>query len=252
MTKEYFPTRWSDTRLGEIRVVDTIHTSHKRPTGVVCDVHANQPTPRSFQTPPADTYYYPRGSIRTADDDVTAGTHARQPNVRPVAHTGTQTRRRAGVVSVEPTTCGNGPAVGTTFRGRATRELTINSNGVDDGNSDPTRLVVRLLITLLTGPLGSTSTLVFMALLVGSVNCGRPGWHHCAPPSPPPPPPPPTSPTTSPPTTTTPPPAGRPALSKTILRSYVRVMYGTLAVYRVFIRPGRRERRLNVRLLRTQ
>lgn len=51
------------------------------------------------------------------------------------------------------------------------RELTINLNGVDDGNSDPTRLVVRLLITLLTGPLGSTSTLVYMAHLVGSVNC---------------------------------------------------------------------------------
>lgn len=63
-------------------------------------------------------------------------------------------------------------------------QLTINTNDDDDddnSSSDPIpRLLVSLLITSSIGPrLGSTSAVVFMAP-VGSLNCGRPGWHHCA------------------------------------------------------------------------
>lgn len=67
---------------------------------------------------------------------------------------------------------------------RTVSQLTINTNDDDDddnGSGDPIpRLLVSLLITSSIGPrLGSTSAVVFMAP-VGSLNCGRPGWHHCA------------------------------------------------------------------------
>ncbi|CAI6361608.1 unnamed protein product [Macrosiphum euphorbiae] len=114
-----------------------------------------------------------RPPVSVARANLFTGVHGRPPLPLRPESTGTGQRRPAETRYLRPSP------------GHAVSQLTINANGDDNdddnGSSDPIpRLLVNLLITSSIGPrLGSTSAVVFMAP-VGSLNCGRPGWHHCA------------------------------------------------------------------------